>query len=125
MDIEAGSAWVHPSGGFRGTSCGSGRGLHGEVWVFPPGGWVEDWRRLVSQSEWHSAWEPMDFVGTVIRHAGFAKVTDIVVGFGNARYQRIIDRYIAGEDVPQRNFSLLRGFSGGQYPSEETAPPSV
>ena len=56
---------------------------------------------LVALSEWHRARETMDFVGTVIRHAGFAgKVTDIVVEFGNARYQRITDRYIAGEDVP-------------------------
>jgi outer membrane protein OmpA-like peptidoglycan-associated protein len=36
----------------------------------------------------------------VIRHPGFpGNVTDIVVEFGNARYQSLMDRYIAGENV--------------------------
>ena len=38
---------------------------------------------------------------------GFAeRVNDIVVEFGNARYQEVIDRYIAGENVP---FEQVRG----------------
>lgn len=43
---------------------------------------------LVALSEWHSSRETKDFVGTLIRHGGFAgKVNDLVVEFGNARYQ--------------------------------------
>jgi outer membrane protein OmpA-like peptidoglycan-associated protein len=55
---------------------------------------------LVALSEWHGARETKEFVGMLIRQAGFAgKVTDIVVEFGNARYQSVIDRYTAGEGV--------------------------
>ena len=36
----------------------------------------------------------------LIRHAAFAgRVNDLVVEFGNARYQPLMDRYIRGEDV--------------------------
>ena len=37
----------------------------------------------------------------LIRHPGFARsVNDIVVEFGSARYQEMMDRYIRGENVP-------------------------
>ena len=37
----------------------------------------------------------------LIRHPSFARnVNDIVVEFGSARYQTLMDRYIRGEDVP-------------------------
>jgi outer membrane protein OmpA-like peptidoglycan-associated protein len=55
---------------------------------------------LVALSEIHNSVETKDFLGTLIRHPAFtSEVTDIVVEFGNARYQRLVDRYIAGEDV--------------------------
>jgi outer membrane protein OmpA-like peptidoglycan-associated protein len=55
---------------------------------------------LVALSEMHGSLETKDFVVALIRHPGFSgKVADIVVEFGNARYQRAMDRYIAGEDV--------------------------
>ena len=39
----------------------------------------------------------------LIRHPTFARnVNDIVVEFGSARYQDVMDRYIRGEDVPAR-----------------------
>ena len=39
----------------------------------------------------------------LIRHPRFARnVNDIVVEFGNARYQDVMDRYIRGDDVPAR-----------------------
>jgi len=42
------------------------------------------------------------FQVALIRDARFAAVVnDIVVEFGNARYQDVMDRYIAGEDVPR------------------------
>ena len=42
------------------------------------------------------------FLASVIRHPRFAgTVNDIVVEFGNARYQRLADRYVAGEHIPR------------------------
>jgi hypothetical protein len=42
-----------------------------------------------------------DFILTLIRHPAFSeKVNDIAVECGNALYQPVLDRYIAGEDVP-------------------------
>ncbi|HKN74696.1 MAG TPA: hypothetical protein VJW94_05940 [Candidatus Acidoferrum sp.] len=42
-----------------------------------------------------------DFILTLIRHPAFSeKVNDIVVECGNSLYQPVLDRYIAGEDVP-------------------------
>jgi hypothetical protein len=42
-----------------------------------------------------------DFILSLIRDPRFlASVNDIVVECGNVRYQPILDRYIAGEDVP-------------------------
>jgi hypothetical protein len=39
----------------------------------------------------------------LIRHPRFARnVNDIVVEFGSARYQDVMDRYIRGNDVPER-----------------------
>jgi len=55
---------------------------------------------LVPLSEGHGSRETMEFVGRLIRQEGLAgHVTDIVVEFGNARYQRVIDRYTAGGNV--------------------------
>ena len=42
-----------------------------------------------------------DFILLLIRNPSFTKnVSDIAVECGNSRYQPILDRYIAGEDVP-------------------------
>src|SRR5262245_52004169 len=41
-----------------------------------------------------------DFIVSLIEHPSFPnKVNDIVVEFGSARYQNIMDKYIAGETV--------------------------
>jgi hypothetical protein len=41
---------------------------------------------------------------SLVRHPGFAgTVSDILVEFGDARYQDLIDRFMNGEDVPQSN----------------------
>ena len=48
----------------------------------------------------HGAAGTREFLGSVIRHPRFAgRVNDVVVEFGNARYQDIADRYVAGEPV--------------------------
>jgi outer membrane protein OmpA-like peptidoglycan-associated protein len=62
---------------------------------------------LVALSEMHGNAESKDFFSRLIRHPGFAgKVDDIVIEFGNARYQDVVDRYIAGEAVDRE---ALRG----------------
>ena len=62
---------------------------------------------IVALSELHGNTESKDLLARVIRQPGFAgKVNDIVIEFGNARYQSIVDRYIAGEAVER---DALRG----------------
>jgi outer membrane protein OmpA-like peptidoglycan-associated protein len=49
----------------------------------------------------HAAGGTRQFLQSVVRHPEFAgTVNDVVVEFGNARYQAIADRYVAGEPVP-------------------------
>jgi len=62
---------------------------------------------LVALSEMHGNAESKDFFARLIRHPGFAgTVNDIVIEFGNARYQDVVDRYIGGEAVDR---NVLRG----------------
>jgi hypothetical protein len=43
-----------------------------------------------------------EFLCALVASPQFAdKLDDIVVEFGNSLYQKVVDRYIAGEDVPQ------------------------
>lgn len=56
---------------------------------------------LVALSDAHGNNEAHEFLKTLIRHPRFAStVNDIVVEFGNARYQHIVDRYLSGADLP-------------------------
>jgi hypothetical protein len=60
-----------------------------------------DTYRIVMLGEIHECRQQYDLVGKLVAAPGFAeRVNDIVVEFGNARYQNTVDRYIAGEDVP-------------------------
>src|SRR5262245_54819671 len=55
---------------------------------------------IVAVSEMHGNPESSAFLASLIREPGFSSgVNDIVIEFGNARYQTIVDRYIAGEPV--------------------------
>jgi hypothetical protein len=55
---------------------------------------------VVALSEIHGNRDSAAFLSRLIRHPGFAaRVNDIVVEFGNASYQPVIDRYIAGAPV--------------------------
>jgi hypothetical protein len=55
---------------------------------------------LVALGEVHQSQTEHEFIAALIKHPAFAnKVNDIVVEFGNAMYQPIMDRYIAGETV--------------------------
>jgi outer membrane protein OmpA-like peptidoglycan-associated protein len=55
---------------------------------------------LVAVSELHGNPESAAFLAKLIRHEGFARrVDDIVIEFGNAAYQDVVDRYISGLQV--------------------------
>ncbi|HTB16077.1 MAG TPA: hypothetical protein VK752_31120 [Bryobacteraceae bacterium] len=61
-----------------------------------------DTYRIVMFGEMHECKQEYDMLGALIATPGFAgKVNDIVVEFGNARYQDWVDRYVAGDDVPE------------------------
>ncbi len=56
----------------------------------------------------HGAGGTREFLTSLVRHPRFAgTVNDIVVEFGNARYQSIADRYVTGEPVPHDQLSQI------------------
>jgi hypothetical protein len=56
---------------------------------------------VVAMSEAHGQKDMDDFIFSLIRTPRFSdKVNDIEVECGNSLYQDVLDRYIAGEDVP-------------------------
>src|SRR5437016_7250183 len=56
---------------------------------------------VVAMPEAHGMKDVDDFILSLIRDPAFpAKVSDIEVECGNSLYQPVLDRYIAGEDVP-------------------------
>jgi hypothetical protein len=61
---------------------------------------------VVAMPEAHGMKDIDDFIFSLIRNPAFPeKVNDIEVECGNSLYQPVLDRYIAGEDVP---FSEVR-----------------
>src|SRR5437879_5659701 len=60
-----------------------------------------DQYELVAMPQGHGLRDLDDFIFSLIRYPGFSdKVNDIAVECGNSLYQPILDRYIAGNDVP-------------------------
>jgi Haem-binding uptake, Tiki superfamily, ChaN len=58
---------------------------------------------LVAVGEAHGNVSDHDFRLSLIRDPRlFARLDDVVVEFGNARYQHLVDRFVAGERVPER-----------------------
>lgn len=58
---------------------------------------------LVAISEAHRVPQPVEFALSVVRSPRFPeKANDIVIEFGNARYQPVLDRYISGKRVDPR-----------------------
>jgi len=56
---------------------------------------------IVMFGEIHSSKQEYEWLCKLVKTPGFADhVDDIVVEFGNALYQKSVDRYVAGEDVP-------------------------
>lgn len=68
--------------------------VHGIVKLF-------DTYRIVMLGEMHECRQQWDLLRRLVAAPGFAgRVNDIVMEFGNARFQDVVDRYIGGEDVP-------------------------
>jgi hypothetical protein len=62
---------------------------------------VFDTYEIVAMPAAHGMKDADDFVLTLIRNPAFSeKVNDVEVECGNSLYQTVLDRYIAGEDVP-------------------------
>ncbi len=56
---------------------------------------------VVMFGEAHDAEQEYRWLCTLVKTPGFSdQVDDIVVEFGNGRYQKTVDRYVAGEDIP-------------------------
>jgi hypothetical protein len=61
-----------------------------------------DRHALVGLSDAHWLQQEHDLLDGLIRHPDFLTTVDaVVVEFGNARYQGVIDRYLAGDTVPR------------------------
>ncbi len=57
--------------------------------------------RIVMLGEFHESRQQYDLLRKLVAAPEFAeRVNDIVLEFGNSRYQDVVDRYIAGENVP-------------------------
>lgn len=60
-----------------------------------------DTHSIVMFGEVHENKQEYEFLRTLVASPQFAdKVDDIVVEFGNSLYQKTVDRYVRGEDVP-------------------------
>ena len=56
---------------------------------------------VVALGDAHGNQQARTFLKSLVRDPRFAStVNDIVVEFGNARYQSLVDRYVNGADVP-------------------------
>lgn len=56
---------------------------------------------IVMFGEIHSSKQEYEWLCKLVKTPGFAnQVDDIVVEFGNALYQKSVDRYVTGENVP-------------------------
>src|SRR5260370_17071640 len=56
---------------------------------------------IVMFGEVHANNQEYEFLRALVSSPQFAdKVADIVVEYGNSLYQKVVDRYIAGDDVP-------------------------
>jgi hypothetical protein len=69
---------------------------------------------LVALGEAHWLAEQAEFVARLIGHPGFPAVADdIVVEFGNARYQDLADAFTGGEPVDGRALARVWQHAGG------------
>ena len=80
---------------------------------------------IVALSDAHGNKQAQDFLISLVRDRRFAEhVNDIVVEFGTARYQAVIDRFVRGEDVPYEQLRRVwrdttQASAGGDLPINE------
>ena len=80
---------------------------------------------IVALSDAHGNKQAQDFLISLVRDRRFAEnVNDIVVEFGTARYQAVIDRFVRGEDVPDEQLRRVwrdttQASAGGDLPINE------
>lgn len=61
-----------------------------------------DTHRIVMFGEIHECRQQWDFLRRLVADSGFhSRVNDIVMEFGNARFQDVVDRYTSGDTVPE------------------------
>lgn len=72
---------------------------------------------VVAIGDEHGLQQLGDFYQALLRHPEFAKKVDaLVVEYGNARYQDLIDRYVNGEDVPAEDLQKVWSDAVGKIP---------
>lgn len=75
-------------------------------------------RPLVGIGEHHRVAQELDFYSALVRDPRFAKdVGNVVVEFGGAAHQDIIDRYVTGEEVPYTELRKIWTDTVGWVPS--------
>jgi len=63
---------------------------------------------VVALGDAHGNEQAQAFLKSLVRDPKFAEVAnDIVVEFGNARYQHLADRFVRGDDVPQDSLRMI------------------
>jgi hypothetical protein len=73
---------------------------------------------LVGLGEWHGLAQEYDFYATLLRDPRFAaQIGNVVLEVGDAAQQSVIDRYVAGEDVPYTELRKVWGDTVGWFPS--------
>jgi hypothetical protein len=73
---------------------------------------------LVGLGEWHGLAQEYDFYPTLLRDPRFAReVGNVVLEVGDAAQQSVIDRYVAGEDVPYMELRKVWADTVGWFPT--------
>jgi hypothetical protein len=68
--------------------------------------------KVIAFGEYHGSRATHVFLRSLISDPRFAEARlDVVVEFGNARYQDILDRYIAGEDVSESSLQRVWNYT--------------
>lgn len=72
---------------------------------------------VVAIGDEHGLQQLGDFYQALLRHPDFAtKVDALVVEYGNARYQALVDRYVSGEDVAAEDLQKVWSDAVGKIP---------
>ena len=75
-------------------------------------------RPLVGIAEWHGLAQELDFYAVLLRDPRFAaEVGNVVLEVGDAAQQAVIDRYVAGEDVPYTELRKVWADTVGWFPT--------